>query len=451
MRFFWRIFLSAWAIALITASLTVWIARWLPNSSSGLQSSRYTEQIVELVAADLRARLSAGQANAGLVLSQERQLDFGPVLKVFVLQPGGTDVLGRALPRPVRTALVAEPDFAKRASAEMQWLHVVDEELDGYVVVGYEGLFLLGRLLVKPGTRPLLVLLAILVSAGVSLLLARFIVLPVHRLRVAGQQVAAGDLSVRVAHTVGSRTDDIAKLAHDFDRVTERVQDLLGAQQRMLRDVSHELRSPLARLQALMSIARQKQGDEEMLARMEVELERLDDLIGEILAYSRLESQEDISTHATDIVDLVQNIVDDASLEGQAAGKQISLQGPERLVVALDSGLVQRAIENVVRNALKHTADHSMVNVQVDADADEVRVLVDDQGPGIREDRLQRVFEPFYRVEDARATQSGSGGIGLAIAKRGVELHGGTITARNRDGAGLRVAISLPRVDDRSP
>jgi len=246
-------------------------------------------------------------------------------------------------------------------------LHVQDNDLDGHIVVGYEGYFPVRDFLLRPGGRGSFIALLLTISALVSFLLARFIVLPVRRLQSAEQRVADGDLSVRVAHTVGSRTDDIAKLAQGFDVMTKRIDELLQSQQRLMRDVSHELRSPLARLQALLSIARQTADDtgRQQIDRMETELGRLDELIGEILAFTSLGAQAGIVRHPTDIVDLVQNIVDDASLEGQAAGKQIDMRGPARLVVDVDSGLIQGAFDNVIRNALKYTEDGTAVAVTI--------------------------------------------------------------------------------------
>jgi two-component system sensor histidine kinase CpxA len=303
------------------------------------------------------------------------------------------------------------------------------------------------RVLVQPGARLLMITFAVLVSAAVSVVLARFVVLPVRRLREAGQQVAEGDLTARVAPTVGSRKDDIAELARDFDAMTERVQALLESQQRLMRDVSHELRSPLARLQALLSIARQKLDGAEgvPLDRMERELERLDDLIGEILSYALLEAKGGIDRRRTDLIDLVQNIVDDADVEGQQTGKHIRLRGPATCMVDVDTGLIQRAVENVVRNALKHTAAQTTVEVTIAERPASVEIVVRDRGPGVPEVALEKLFDSFYRVEDARGTRSGSGGIGLAIAERSVRLHGGTIRAANCPDGGLRIEMTLPR------
>jgi two-component system, OmpR family, sensor histidine kinase CpxA len=446
-RFFWRIFLSTWAVVLIASGLTVWVANLVPDGDSRIEGSRFTQQMIGLLAAELRRELVNNPATAVDTLLEEYVLDFSPVLEIYVVGPDGEDVLGRALPGAVTRYVEARANPSGTATPHpFPNLHIRGDGLNGYLIVGHEGFFPLGRKLMEPGIRWLLLVFALVASGAASLMLARFIVLPVRRLQLAGQQVATGDLTVRVAHTVGSRTDDIARLAHDFDVMTERVDQLLQSQQRLIRDVSHELRSPLARLQALLSIARQQADDTRapQIDRMETEIERLNELIGEILTYSRLEAQDHISRHATDLVDLLQNILHDAELEGLEADKQLELDAPASLLLEVDSGLIQRAVENVIRNAVKYTGEGTTITVSIRPASDGIRIMVDDQGPGVPPDAIGRIFEPFYRVSDARSTQSGSGGVGLAIAERSIRLHGGSMTARNRDGGGLRIEIFLP-------
>lgn len=448
MRFFWRILFSTWLIIVATFTVTSWAVNLLPQSSMTLKDAPLSERLVAFIAADLRRELAINPATAGDIIASEHNFDITPLVTVYVVGPDGKDLLNRELPSVVAKA-VANPINARSRydPNAIRRLHVRDENLGGFMVIGYEGFFPVGRELLRPGGRALLFFIGLLVSGFVSYMLARFVVLPVRRLQVAGRKVAAGDLSVRVAPTVGSRTDDIAKLAHDFDVMTERVDALLESQRRLMRDVSHELRSPLARLQAVLSIARQKAGNDSdaQIERMESELARLDELIGEILAFARLDAREAIDRHPTDIVDLVQNIVDDASIEADAAGKLIYLQGPSSCLLNLDSGLIQSAVENVVRNAVKHTADKTAVDVRIAENDRDVRIAIDDHGPGVPPETIEKIFEPFFRVSNSRGTQSGSGGIGLAIAERSVRLHGGTITATNRDEGGLRVEIVLPR------
>jgi two-component system sensor histidine kinase CpxA len=449
MSFFWRIFLSLWAIVLVTVLLTRFVASWLPDVNQGLNGKQFAEQLFDLVARDLRQQLVIDPAGGIDRFVKKHALDYSPILQIYVVDPQGDDILGRRLPEPVSDIVSDARALPVQGGATdlTPGIFVQSEGLNGYTVIGQEGFLPARPLFFKQGGRGVLIAFWIVVAAAVSFILARFIVVPVRRLQLAEQQVAAGDLSVRVAHTVGKRTDDIARLARDFDVMTERVDALMQSQQRLMRDVSHELRSPLARLQALLSIARQKADAEhaEQLDRMEAELERLDELIGQILVFSRLEIQDAIVRHPTDIVDLARNIMDDASIEAQVAEKHIRMNGPERCVVDLDSGLVQSALENVLRNALRYTPPGTAVDVSIFDDAHDVRVMVDDHGPGIPEDALESVFEPFYRVAAAEHSHSSGGGIGLAIAKRGIELHQGAITAKNRGDGGLRIEIVLPK------
>jgi len=447
MNFFWRIFLSAWAIILVTATATFLAGSCLPGAEDESNQPPIIEQMSDLIADELRLLLATDPTTAASALVARRALDYSPVFTIYVIDPTGNDILGRELPTAVADTVgqLADPDAAV-AELKLSQLHVSAHDLGGYLVVGEEGYFPMGQVLMRKGGRGLLLVFMVLVSAAFSYLLARFIVLPVRRLQLPGQRVADGDLTTRVAPSIGNRSDEIARLAHDFDVMTERVDGLLKSQQRMMRDVSHELRSPLARLQALLSITRQASDTPgpDRIDRMEKELERLDALISEILAFSRLETRSGITRQPTDVVDLVQNIVDDASLEAQAMGKQIQMSGPEQFVIELDSSLIQSAVENVIRNALKYTAEDTAVEVNIVDQTSGVRIVIDDHGPGIPEEKIDQIFEPFFRVGEARGTQSGTGGIGLAIAERSVRLHGGTVAARNRDGAGLRIEIDIP-------
>jgi signal transduction histidine kinase len=445
--FFWRIFLSVWGILGVTVALTVAVATWLPQPHATIQDGLISAQAAELIARDLRRELERDPTQSIAELAKGYELDQAPIQTVYIVTPDGLDVLGRSLPDAVAELASSPGDPQQAARNISRRLHVQDDGLAGYRVIVFQGFFPLFPALAKPGGRVLLASFAVITSAAMAMLLARFIARPVRRLRIAGRKVAAGDLSVRVVPSVGGRSDDIAKLAHDFDLMTERIDALLQSRHRMLRDVSHELRSPLARLQALLSIQRQSADTAETrrIDRMEVELERLDRLIGEILDYSRMEAADGVGRHATDLVDLLQTIIDDAALEAEVADKGIALRAPSSCVVAVESNLVQRAVENVVRNALKHTAKGTAVDVSLKLDAKNVRIIIDDRGPGVPDALLARIFEPFYRVEGAQATRSSGGGIGLAIAERSMRLHGGSASASNREGGGLRVELQLPR------
>lgn len=442
-RFFWRIFLSVWVIATSTVVLAVYLSRLLPSTEPAVASG---EQVAELVARDLRAALNDRSLSVSEI-AERYAIDVAPMLEVFILDREGHDVLERRVPEEVYRALVGE-EVSWWLPTDWPRVSVVSGDVHGYTVVSYEDFFIFGRAMGDPMARAILLAVALVISIVVSALLARFVVRPVERLREAGRLVASGDLSVRVAPELGKRQDTLAELAHDFDYMTERVASSLTAQRQMMRDVSHELRSPLARLQALISVAGQRDDSAgpEFLLRIENELDRLDELIGEILAFSRLQMQEQISRTRTDIVDLTQTIVDDASIEAEASNKRVVMRSPEHAVQEVDYSLVHSAIENIVRNAIRHTAEGTDVVVSIEVDASGIHVDVSDRGPGVPEEALETIFLPFYRIEDGRPTHTGSGGIGLAIAARTAALHGGSIVARNRKPNGLSVILSLPTV-----
>jgi two-component system OmpR family sensor kinase len=279
--------------------------------------------------------------------------------------------------------------------------------------------------------------------------LAWYLARPIRHLRSAFAALAQGRLDTRVAPLTGRRRDEIADLGRDFDTMAQQIQALIAAQRSLLHDVSHELRSPLARLQAAIGLARQSpQRLETSLGRIEREAQRLDELVGELLTLSRLEAR--VVRHPlerserTDLVDLVASIAADAHFEAQASGRSVVFSGEGELHADVRVELLQRAVENVVRNAIKFTSEGTAVDVgvRVDASVGEALVTVADRGPGVADEELQSIFEPFYKGESA---PPGPGfGLGLAIARRAIEAHGGRVQATNRVGGGLLVEIRIP-------
>lgn len=443
-HFFRRILLSVWLTIMLAATLTFFLARLLPTSANG--APLYDTQLVATVRADLDDLLAAGVDAPGARLAERYALDYDKFLSIFVVGPDGADILGRDLPVPVMRLLEAGEGVLP-APIDQRLVVAGAADQAGYRVVGLRSGLLISQFMVRPGSRALLMTVMLTVSAAFSYLLARFIVLPVRHLRVAGHRVAAGDLSVRVAHTVAGRQDDIALLARDFDAMTERIERLLSTQRRLMRDVSHELRSPLARLQALNSLARQRftGGDEtQILDRMEAESERLNERIGDILAFARLDAQEAIRRQHTDLPDLLRAIVDDVLIEVGDEEKRVAYHGPERLTIDVDAALLHSAVENIVRNAVRFTAANTTIGLTLAAAGDTIRIAVEDRGPGVPEEALDQLFEPFFQVDESRSPRGTGSGVGLAIARRAIQLHGGTIRANNLAQGGLRVAIELP-------
>ncbi len=285
------------------------------------------------------------------------------------------------------------------------------------------------------------------VSGVICFFLARSFAAPIARLRQATQQLAAGDLSTRVGERVKGK-NEIAGLARDFDNMAGKIEDLVSSQQRLLRDISHELRSPLARLGVALELARQENNPESQqraLERIELEAERMNEMIGQLLSLTRLESDSsELQRKEFDLTELLEELVQDAAFEAKNRGCNVLLEAQQAVSCFGSPELLARALENVIRNAVKYTIDNSCINVSLQAKQDEIHISICDQGPGVPKDALNKLFEPFYRVADARDRQSGGTGIGLAIAERAVKLHGGSIYADNLREGGLEVKIVLP-------
>jgi signal transduction histidine kinase len=275
-------------------------------------------------------------------------------------------------------------------------------------------------------------------------LLAWYFSRPIRALRGAFESAAAGDLAPKFAETkmaVGG--DELAELGQDFDRMSAQLRALMEGQRRLLHDVSHELRSPLARLQAAIGLAHQQpEKIRASLDRIERESVRMDRLVGELLTLSRLDAaSKPPAMESVDLVEMVDQIADDARFE---AGARIDVDAPVPVTVRGAPDLLWSAVENIVRNAVKHGGADGAVDVALHPEDGSVHIEVLDRGPGIAEEDMGRIFDPFFRSNPSQNNVDGHG-LGLAIAKRVVETHGGRITAANRAGGGLRVTITLPR------
>jgi len=300
---------------------------------------------------------------------------------------------------------------------------------------------------VRIETPLMLALAAILASLGVSVLLARHFSRPIRNLQDAFQAASLGQLDIRVSPSMKGRRDEIGELGRKFDGMAQKLQVLVGSQNRLLHDVSHELRSPLARLQVAIGLARQTPAQlDTALHRIEREAEKLDALVGEVLTLSRLEAQH--VQHAEDYVDiaeLLDSVAEDARFEAEGSGRRVvftsSVDG--ELVIRARGELLHRAVENVVRNALRYTPPDSAVELYLSKDAatHDLHIIVADSGPGVPDSDLATIFDPFFRGESAG---NGGYGLGLAIAQRAIEAHGGRVYARNRSSGGLEVHIELP-------
>lgn len=270
---------------------------------------------------------------------------------------------------------------------------------------------------------------------------------PIRILQRAFSDASKGRLENRVSPLLGRQRDEFADLGRDYDRMVEQLQTLLSSQRRLLHHVSHELRSPLARLQMAVGLLhRSGDGAFQSLQRIEREVDRLDQLVGEVLTLARLESGASCGElREVDVVALLASVADDARFEARQSGRDLRFRSEEHCVVVPAYGeLLQRAFENVIRNAVKHTNVGTCVDVNVRRIGPDGYLYLDvaDAGPGLPNEALEHIFEPFFRVGGG-ATREGFG-LGLAIAKQAIEAHAGHISARVRARGGLRVMFVLP-------
>jgi two-component system sensor histidine kinase CpxA len=295
-------------------------------------------------------------------------------------------------------------------------------------------------------------LFIILITAGgVCYWLARYICMPISKLGAAARHLADGDLKVRVGAVLGKRRDEITELGRDFDLMAERIESLIGSQKRLLRDISHEFRSPLTRLTLALEIARSRDGQDaiDALERIELEAERLNALIGKLLMLARLESgAEKIDRAPVNMQELIEELVTDADFEARGRNCKVRVVLTENCFVPGSRELLRSAVENVLRNAVRHTAENTEVIVTLrctmEGNSSRAVIEVRDKGPGVPEESLPDLFSPFYRVGDARDRKQGGTGLGLAITERAARLHGGQVRAANAPGGGLSVTIDLP-------
>jgi two-component system sensor histidine kinase CpxA len=295
-------------------------------------------------------------------------------------------------------------------------------------------------------------LLAVLLTGGILCYwLASYLTTPLLKLRTTTNELAEGNLGARVTSKLSRRRDEIGQLGRDFDLMAERLESMVRAQHRLLGDISHELRSPLARLGVALGLARQRSGAEAngALDRIERESENLNEMISQLLILTRLESGTDGRKKTdVDLTSLLREVADDADFEARSMNRGVQVVSADNCSISGVEELLRSAIENVVRNGLRYTPEGSAVEIalrrQNGAGHNFAVISVRDHGLGVPEESLEKIFRPFYRTEDARDRQSGGGtGLGLAITERAVRLHGGTIRAVNAPGGGLAVEMKL--------
>ena len=455
---FLRIFLWFWAAMAVVVAVLVVSSPFFTRSHPGVERwQRDAGQFLSERVTRIAEGIAVGdRGESGL--DRPRRRHRMPV-HLYVFDSDGVEVQGRAAEEDARELALRAAELGEGISERSGSRHLMARPVtdpDGHLRVVVGALQRPPRPIDLLDPHILLPRLAAmtLVVGLFCLLLARHLSSPVASLRAATRKLADGDLSARVGSPVSRRRDEIGELARDFDGMAERLETLVGSQRRLLRDVSHELRSPLARLEVALELARQRTGHEatDPLDRIGRESQRLDSLVEQLLSLERLESGSGTTErHVIDLGALVEEVVADARFEAEARGCRVELTREKRPRVRGAAELMHSAIENVVRNATAHTPAGSAVEVTLDEcvvhGGPVARIQVRDHGPGVPEDELHRLFEPFYRVEDARDRKTGGAGLGLAITRRAVGIHGGEVEGRNHPDGGLEVTIHLPMTE----
>ena len=452
---FWKIFISFWSVV----AIFIVIAVLLLGRRAPLPDPR--RQAVDNNAFAMYAQSLAQTYDAGgkvelyRYLQQFKRTSRG---EAYLLDRVGNDVAGQILPPQAK-------ELAARAQLEGKSESVVveDKEFFARPIVTNSGASYVAvvafprtvdEFLPPPGPqRPLRDLgIAIIISGIVCFWLARYLSAPIVRLRNAAQELSKGNLAARAKKkNVDHRRDEIAQLVQEFDQMAEQIESLMHAQKRLISDVSHEFRSPLTRINLAVELIRNVDSPEvsTAIARIEQETERLNGMVGKLLTLSRMEaSQQLVDKEEIDVADLLRHVVEDADFEARNRNCRVILYEASECHAEGSPELLHSAVENIVRNAVRYTADQTEVEVRLVCKAShansEAVVKIRDHGPGVPESSLQQLFRPFFRLDESRERKTGGVGLGLAIAQRAVRLHGGEVSASNASGGGLEVTITLP-------
>lgn len=442
-RLFWKIFSGFW-LTLLLVGLAVGSLVWLHNRDRIEQLEMLVDSPrAEMGVSNIANILRYGGESALKDVAERRIRRHGRPMPIMIVNDKGEDLLGRPVPylmlNKARKALEDPESSVQQVTTPSgnQYLLFLPR-LDHPVM---QNPFFSRHLPYIP--LLVLVLVSLIFCAG----LAWYITRPLRILSLASRQFANGELDTRVMPSIGTRKDEIADLGQDFDYMAQQIQLLIVSQKRLLNDVSHELRSPLARLQVAVEMSRQQpERSNELLQRIEKESHRLDELVGELLTLSRLEAGGiEIDNDYFDINGLITSIIDDARFETAKMNKDIFYEDNKEVVIKGHVELLRRAIENIIRNALFYTPENSQVRINLEQNTSKIKLTICDMGKGVAEEKLSKLFQPFIRINENNQNIKVPGyGLGLAIAKRAVELHGGNITAYNQPTGGLCIQLQLP-------
>ena len=443
-RLFWKIFLPFWlAQAVLLGALYLRIHYRISSEHPWwIQPERREMPVL----ADYAAHVYERQGQTGLSQLLDN-LSLQNRSKFWLVDANHQELSGRPIPdRVLRDASAAEETEGLHHSFEANVLAASTVTTKGRYVLIAE--LVPPKLSERvPGDILWTLKLGTILSAIICFLIAHYLSKPIERLRDATHELARGNLDIRAGENLGNRRDEIADLVRDFDTMAGELRTLIQSERNLLTGVSHELRSPIARIRLALTLARDAEDNEraEMLDRIEQDTIQLDSMLEQILTVARLESgQHKPRFELLSLNEIVDDVLHDANFEAAATHATIAFQGDGDIQVSGDAGMLRSAIENIVRNAIFYSGQDGKVEVQLNRENSMALISVRDNGAGVPDNALPLLFKPFYRVDDSRGTTTGGMGLGLAIVRNAALAHGGSVSAKNVVPHGLEVELRLP-------
>ena len=448
----WKIFVSFWIVQALFFSMAAILYGTFRPQPPGLYAAIGLVAFCERNAVQTYERSGSAALDAYL---SDLQLSSG--IQMFLVDSSGHQLSTKPIPREQMALLKRVLQSGKLEYLDGSPGLIMAEPIVRSVRDGYAAAVILPRGIPGPERSVAHLVrdlgLGILISGIVCFVLARYLTAPISRLRVAAQQISKGDLAARAGKPTDKRGDEIGHLVGDFDRMAAQLESLVHAQKRLISDVSHELRSPLTRMNLALELIRKVDhpGVATAIERLERETDRLNAMIGKLLVLSRFEAEGQIVEKADlPLQDLLREVVTDADYEARNLQRRVVFREVEPCEVFGNAEMLRSAFENVIRNAIRYTAIGSdidvILSIRTAREGSVAQITVRDHGPGVPSTSLEDLFRPFYRLDDSRERKTGGVGLGLAIAKQAVVLHGGDVRAVNVPGGGLEVQISLPAV-----
>lgn len=455
MKLFQRIFATFCAViicAIFVASFSFWLVQQTQAETHFNQQRAIDEILLSNAVAAFRVR---GEAGAREMLEGWHEAQ-GPE-KIFIISGDDqADLLGRKVdPKRIEKARAFALENPESKSVHLEYGRWGEEYL--FFIRNWDNteiqrrpspLFIPGLPLEQTWHEIIILGFIFLVGLTLAYILASNITRPIRILGRGMNRLAEGDFETRIAQQMDNRDDELSQLAAQFDKMADKLQQLVAKERHLLHHVSHEMRSPLARMQAIVGLIQsQPQKQEQYLQKLENELVRMDTLVGELLTLSRLETANvKIEKEPLKLIPFMRNLVDDSQAVAEKNRQTVELtleKMPENAEMPANESYLYRAFDNVIRNAMNYSPEGSSIRVEMWQDAKNWLVDITDNGPGVAENQLPHIFTAFYRA-DSSGSKPGTG-LGLALAKHIVEQHGGRISAENIAPNGLRMRFVFPK------